>query len=351
MSPPVVPESNCRSSTNVVEGATIKMYPSSNVRVSRLGAELMRVRRAAGRSREEVAQRVGVTSGYVAALEQGKRRPSPQLMAKLGDTLAAAPEQLTRLLVCNAVDSVADQLGSLHADDLVMLELLLESLLSSDIDAEAVGAQARLRAALASFQRPDDAELQAKLARHFLDTLASVVHRWDGSVWLSVKADFDEITLAMRRPELTAVSAVNTIDPRRWLEEPRELAYLNANADAAGRQALIRRLFIVDADVNADDLARVEAEQRAHGITHLKWLSWSAVSTLADRPEDTVLFNFDDTDQPAAMYVGHGDPEDVLRVEFGERVTNTGEIDRFGQYFDRMFASAHDEPGRAQHDR
>ena len=137
--------------------------------------------------------------------------------------------------------------------------------------------------------------------------------------------------------EVRAVTAVNTIDPRRWIEDKREVRYLEANGRAVQRGAEIRRLFLIDSAVRRRDLLRVARAHEDAGVRQVRWLSNSRVSELTDMPEDAVLF---ERTGSRTMYVGHADPEDAVRVEFGERIANSAEIRRFGQFFELLFASA-----------
>ena len=63
------------------------------------GSQLRALREAAGLTQEELAERAGVTSYAVSALERGRRqRPYPHTVRSLADALGASDEQLDRLL-------------------------------------------------------------------------------------------------------------------------------------------------------------------------------------------------------------------------------------------------------------
>lgn len=311
-----------------------------------LGPELSRARRASGLSRGQLAERAGVSPGYVALLEQGQRRPSNPLLARLLTALSPSPADETRLAARAAVDTLGDALPALSVDALTLVDLLVDALLLPSRDAE--HSRGLLAETLHGFRAPSNAEQQEMLADHFLDAASRVLHRWDRSELLSTREYFRIITTTMRSGHLRQVSAVNTISPRRWLEDPREIEYLEANGEAASNRVIIRRLFIVGDRLPASELAQVaraHLDQRFAAVPGggVRWLNEQAVSTLSDRPEDMVLFDFDSEEHSPAMYVGHCDPEDVVRVEFGEKITNAEEIARHRQYFDRMYASAHED--------
>jgi transcriptional regulator with XRE-family HTH domain len=63
------------------------------------GSHLRALRETAGLTQEELAERAGVTSYAISALERGRRqRPYPHTVRSLADALGASDEQRARLL-------------------------------------------------------------------------------------------------------------------------------------------------------------------------------------------------------------------------------------------------------------
>ena len=58
---------------------------------STLGGQLLGARRHLGLSQEEMARKLGVDEATVRLIEAGRRRPSPDTLAKIERTLAAHP--------------------------------------------------------------------------------------------------------------------------------------------------------------------------------------------------------------------------------------------------------------------
>lgn len=296
------------------------------------GQELGRLRRGLVVSRESLAGSAELSKGYLALLEQGHRRPSGGVVDRLADALQLASPDRSRLRVRAVLDRISDELSELGTSDLDVIESVADSLLLFAGDSEADAAEILLL--------DTDEELRLKAARHLGHVLRRVAERWRHTHVLTMPEYFRAIIAAMDSSDLIAVTAINTIDPRRWIEDQREVRYLEANARAVERGTRLRRLFIVDASVHRRDLQRVSRAHETAGVLDVRWLSSSYISKLADMAEDAVLF---ESKTSRSMFVGHADPEDALRVEFGERVTSEGEIGRFGQYFDLLFRSAAEE--------
>jgi len=295
------------------------------------GQELSRLRTAAGKSRQSLAIEAELSKGYLALLEQGRRRPSSSVVDRLAELLELSSTDRSRLRVRSTLDRLSDEMGELARADLQAIEAIADALMLFASDSEAPEGMAE------TLPIGSREELQLKAARHLSHVVGRAAERWRDTELLTMPDYFRAIITVMDSPDLATATAINTIDPRRWIEDQREIRYLEANARAAERGVDIRRLFIVDTSVRRDDLSRVAREHEAAGVREVRWLDSTKVSALADVPEDVVLF-----DRPGlrTMYVGHVDPEDVLRVEFGELVTNASEIDRFCQFFDLLFTSA-----------
>ena len=97
-----------------------------------LGARLNRLRREAGMTLADVAQRLGVSKPTVWAWEKGKARPLPERMAAIAEALGAAPEDLveagnhnadTAALIADCRGRIAEACGTTPAAVRIMIEL------------------------------------------------------------------------------------------------------------------------------------------------------------------------------------------------------------------------------------
>lgn len=61
----------------------------------RFATNLRRLRKAAGLTQEELAERAGVHRTEIGLLEHGKRRPGLEMLVKLAGSLGVPPEELT----------------------------------------------------------------------------------------------------------------------------------------------------------------------------------------------------------------------------------------------------------------
>lgn len=97
-----------------------------------LGVKLNRLRREAGMTLADVAQRLGVSKPTVWAWEKGKARPLPERMAAIAEALGAAPEDLaetasadadTAALIAGCRQRIAEACGTTPAAVRIMIEL------------------------------------------------------------------------------------------------------------------------------------------------------------------------------------------------------------------------------------
>jgi transcriptional regulator with XRE-family HTH domain len=72
-----------------------RLEPASDEDRARIGAALSEHRRAAGLTLVAAAARLGLSYGYVQNVEKGRRRPTPDLIARFADLYGAAPEAIT----------------------------------------------------------------------------------------------------------------------------------------------------------------------------------------------------------------------------------------------------------------
>jgi DNA-binding transcriptional regulator YiaG len=62
---------------------TVKLCPHCHKPLSLKPREYLMIREALGLTQREIAAKLGVKASHVAYLENGHRRPSPQLLAKI----------------------------------------------------------------------------------------------------------------------------------------------------------------------------------------------------------------------------------------------------------------------------
>jgi transcriptional regulator with XRE-family HTH domain len=97
-----------------------------------LGVQLNRLRREAGLTLADVAERLGVSKPTVWAWEKGKARPLPERMGAIAEALGAAPEDLTEAgthdadtaaLISECRSRIAEACGTTPAAVRIMIEL------------------------------------------------------------------------------------------------------------------------------------------------------------------------------------------------------------------------------------
>lgn len=71
---------------------------SSGNDIRRLGKILREVRREAGLSQEELADRAGIHPTYVSQIERGLKSPTMRMLARLAKALGTTPGKIIRLL-------------------------------------------------------------------------------------------------------------------------------------------------------------------------------------------------------------------------------------------------------------
>jgi transcriptional regulator with XRE-family HTH domain len=71
---------------------------SSGNDTRRLGKILREVRREAGLSQEELADRAGIHPTYVSQIERGLKSPTMRMLARLAKALGTTPGKIIRLL-------------------------------------------------------------------------------------------------------------------------------------------------------------------------------------------------------------------------------------------------------------
>lgn len=134
------------------------------------------------------------------------------------------------------------------------------------------------------------------------------------------------------------VLAVNTIDERRWTEEPRQRNYGTANRKALSRGAKVSRVFVFDKGDPDQSKARAYAaiakldEINDSSDTSIVWRQdLSANSYLL---EDWVLFK----SSPPALYIAQADPVDRTRVRRADKVTNPDQIHEYQNRFAKLLS-------------
>jgi hypothetical protein len=252
------------------------------------------------------------------------------VLERLAGTLALDATDTARLRLRAAIDRLSDDVDELTQHELDIIEGVGDDMLLL-----AAKPNAEYRPLIEGLAMGMSPELRQKRSEQIAHVLTRVTHRWRDTRLLSMKEYFREIIEEIERDTLVYVEAINTIDPVRWLQDEREMRYLEANGHARGRGVSISRLFVVDPAITEESLVTVAAVQRRAGIEHLRFICGSRVSKIADRPEDAVLFGGADE----KLYIGHSDPDEPARVDFGECISDVQDICRFRQLFSLLFAS------------
>lgn len=309
----------------------------------RLGSFLQAARERNGQSREDVASAAGTSKGYVALVEQGHRRPSAKVLDALVATLGLDEVEAARVHVRRVLDGLEDQSDgtALDEDALDTIEAVADALILTGRSTDALADGGALNLGLVPTQRE---EVRVKAALELSWVLRGVANRWRESRYLGKAEYFADIIREMAHPGLSRVYAVNTIDPRRWTDDTREVAYLEAHAGALSRDAGIKRIFVLD-DHSDDGLRALQQAVAANleaNVKGLRLISRNRISLLSDQPEDAVCFVGSEVpaggeDGPSTnrrvLYIGHSDADDRTRVEFGEVVVDAEAIERYVQYF------------------
>lgn len=127
----------------------------------------------------------------------------------------------------------------------------------------------------------------------------------------------------------TQVYAVNTIDELRWVEDPREVNFLQANLDALGRGVIINRIFVISRNKffagNPEQRMDILKQQAGHEGLRV-WIVWK--ETLIGHGltyRDCVAF-----DKPThVLFTDYADPIDDTRISHGEMILNQTHIETF----------------------
>lgn len=252
---------------------------------------LRTLRKGRGFTQDQLGRRTpGVSAGFIALLETGRRRPSLDTLKALSDSLDCTSEERNWLL--DALQEDESTLGAVRSESSPG-ELGHDAVPSLDPD------------------------------------MCNRIMAGDpGATSLDRQDYFQEIIHALwSTPPRRTVYAVNSIDTRRWIEDPRERAYLEANRRAVARRVAIRRIFIL----RESDPVSVLDDQNAHGIDVLK-VPRDQVSHLPELIDDWVLFP---TEEPT-LYIDAHDPDDPTRVMMGWRTRSQPVVEQYRRNFDLL---------------
>jgi hypothetical protein len=173
--------------------------------------------------------------------------------------------------------------------------------------------------------------VQSLNAKKVVDEMLIELERINrGIISLDASRYFHEIIDRMNcSPAGTTVYAVNTIDELRWIDDPREVNFLQANLDALVRGVAINRIFVISRNqfLAEDARQRLEILKQQAGHEGLSlWIVWK--ETLLGRElkyRDWVAF-----DKPShTLFTDYADPIDHTRVSHGEMVLNETHIATF----------------------
>lgn len=298
---------------------------------SRFGALLLSHRLDANLCRKDFARAVGLTDDYIRMIETGQRLPRSETINAAVEPLGLSKEDEALLQIGLALDRL--QMDSELPHQVVDILWSMAEPLCESPEAQRRAARPR------TVGTPRDPDLRRKSAAYVAHLLETATRRWSGSLRLEMPEYFRLIIEALAADGLTTVDAINTIDPRRWSDDVRERIYLEAHRHPLARGVTVRRIFVVDEKVSEADLRECVAVQRAAGISHVAFIDRREVSLLAEQPEDAVWFGHVRPEHNR-LYIGHSDPLDVTRVEFGEVIDDALEMTRYAQQFNLLLRAA-----------
>jgi hypothetical protein len=191
---------------------------------------------------------------------------------------------------------------------------------------ERVGRAARIGAILEEVDG-----LQFLSAQKVVDELLIELEKINkGVISLDTSRYFHEVIDRMNSaPTGAQVYAVNTIDELRWVEDPREVNFLQANLEALGRGVTINRIFVISrTQFFADNpRQRIEILKQQSGHENLRlWIVWKETLIGHElRCRDWVAF-----DNPShVLFTDYADPIDHTRVSRGEMILDRTHIATF----------------------
>lgn len=155
-----------------------------------------------------------------------------------------------------------------------------------------------------------------------------------GRIPLDEASYFQMIIECMHQcPAESQVIAINTIDERRWKEDPRQINYYRENNLALDRGVKIRRAFVVDKSNMrgrfGDERLRVLFEQIQDGRIDA-YVMWREDLERHNIPfGDWVIFDKPDK----KLFLAHADSIDRIRVNSAEMILDANEIREFENQF------------------
>jgi hypothetical protein len=188
---------------------------------------------------------------------------------------------------------------------------------------ETIGRAARIGAILGEVDG-----LQFHNAQKVVDQMLLELEKINkGVISLDPSRYFHEIIDRMKDASAgTHVYAVNTIDELRWVEDPREVNFFQANLDALGRGVTINRIFVISRNkfFTGNPRQRLEILKQQAGQQGLSlWIVWK--ETLSGHEltyRDSVAFD-------NILFTDYADPIDHTRVSHGEMILNQTHIATF----------------------
>jgi transcriptional regulator with XRE-family HTH domain len=88
--------------------------------MNKLGRRLRRIRDEAGLSVRQLAEKAGVSPGYISRIEARNEIPSPEMLCKLAGILDAAPEELLVMAKEGQLQKVASDIAARHRSALTL---------------------------------------------------------------------------------------------------------------------------------------------------------------------------------------------------------------------------------------
>lgn len=165
----------------------------------------------------------------------------------------------------------------------------------------------------------------------------------DGIVPLTEAEYFDHVIERTRHLKSgDELIAVNAFSEARWLDDPREVLFLDENRRAVEKGAQIHRLFIIDAPPQKGSVSVAERVMQLHADAGIRVSYVLRMDLLgkSDLMADWVLF---DGKEPR-LYVDYQDRVDPTRVERGELYLNPSDHEIYARNF-RVLVEHSRRPG------
>jgi hypothetical protein len=228
---------------------------------------------------------------------------------------------------------IIDVLVGLNAINAVMMKLFIDT--RADVLAKHYryidGCVSEIGDILSKVADNDD----LKYARTALDSMLCRLRRIQLGVHELNPSDYYHHVIATigNAPPGSNVYAVNSLPIERWVDDPREVHYMNANFEAVVRKVKVHRIFILDKPATPNEFPQaardIITEHRVKGI--LVDVVWRNTIRELELLDDFVIFEHNPT-----IFLDWHDPGDPLRILRGERIKSKDTFDDYLRRFDKL---------------